>query len=436
MATEKILPILNGLNTQSYDARFNCINFIAKIFNNILKHPGQGKYCNLNYDKIVSKLQECPQSIKLLLLSGFTKDENESTIRLINSTKLETRIKNIENILQQLNKYTTKLIDENAQQTFNKKFTCLILHWYKTITNNQIILFDSNISNLICKYLYLSRTFTSNTTVQPIHPMKEYYEVFTSLIINKILQISAWDPSKQIGGTLRIICYGDIIFQPHCGIDLSACGYKGGTFQQQGESFDGIGKQSRNANNGGGGGGNALGIYIGGGGGSYGSKGENGKIYGNEYKHNYGFTGEIYGNKDINILRMGSGGGGGGGMDGRGGDGGGGLYIKCYGKIIFKNNSFIKVNGRKSYNDGGSGLGWGGGPSGAGSGSGGSVYIECDGIKMDKLSYIYAIGGIEDNKSYGGNGGDGRIKIVTCKNKSKIIYSNIKPCPYVKFVDE
>eukprot|EP01084_Bolivina_argentea_P260175 439274_1 len=220
------------------------------------------------------------------------------------------------------------------------------------------------------------------------------------------LTVSEWNIDRKYGGVLLIFCE-NIILENGAGITLNGKGYKGGKRGHSGHSYKGTSKKTTKANFGGGG------YSDCGGGGGYGSKGKDGLKYVDR-------GGNIYGNEQLSILHLGSGGGG--DTFDNGGSGGGALKIHCLGDLILKEDAFISCNGGKSGLDGGCG-------------SGGSIHIIVNGkenIKMSELSSITAQGGGNVYCS-GGNGGIGRIRIEFMSNKDTEYNTdwNISPDPFV-----
>eukprot|EP01084_Bolivina_argentea_P281068 480841_1 len=225
------------------------------------------------------------------------------------------------------------------------------------------------------------------------------YYLFNSILIkqNGKLTINEWNPVIKQGGTLHIICTGNIILEPNSSIDLNGVGYHGGKGSNMtGESYNAQSIQGSNANIGGGGGGKGRC----GGGGGYGTCGKNGdnlhddgpkpqasdlsiyagKMYEISGSAAMGKGGKTYGNKKLSILHLGSGGGS--VITHNGGCGGGALRIVCFGKIILKKRASIACNGLE-------GVG-----NKSGCGSGGSIYIVMntyENIEMGMNSVIKAI---------------------------------------------
>eukprot|EP01084_Bolivina_argentea_P260176 439275_1 len=223
---------------------------------------------------------------------------------------------------------------------------------------------------------------------------------------NGILTVDEWNIERKNGGILVVFCE-NIILEKGATIDLKAKGYKGGKQGYSGHSYKGTSKRTREANFGGGGG-----EY--GGGGGYGSRAKDGW-------HNYNSGGRMYGDKQLSILHLGSGGGG--EYYNIGGSGGGALKIQCLSNIIMKEDTSISCNG-------GDGSG-----RDSGGGSGGSIHIIVKSkynIQMNESSSITAQGG--KNTSVISGGGIGRIRIEymssnDSKNNCKKL--NIRPQPFV-----
>jgi hypothetical protein len=243
-----------------------------------------------------------------------------------------------------------------------------------------------------------------------INGIKNYKSIYVAP--GATLTVSPWD--GLTGGEILIKCQGSVIIEGS--IEANAKGFKGGcgstdswpcALGMQGGSYTG-GQSYSNGNNYGGGGGiirygypvygNYHGPapydYAGGAGGSYGTSGQNG--YGTIYRNTqYSYAGSVYGDQFLSSFYKGSGGGAG-CYQSPGGNGGGAI------KIIA---SQININGSISSRGGN-------GASGSGGGSGGAVWIIGDNININGV--ITAIGGCGSSYSsiyYGGNGGDGRIRI-------------------------
>eukprot|EP01084_Bolivina_argentea_P059203 108071_1 len=225
--------------------------------------------------------------------------------------------------------------------------------------------------------------------------------------------------SISYGGKLFIKCKGNIIIEKGATIQVDSCGYKSGTYYTSGESCSGLGRRNQIAPNMGGGGAGLDMNGGGGGGGGYGTKGGIGYKGDNIDKDKVGLGGEIYGDKYLSTLHLGSGGGS--GECNVGGDGGGSIFIECE-KLIHYGS--ITANG-------------GGAMIGAGAGSGGSIHLVIhDTITMNKESLIQTKGGYGGKWGTYGNGGQGRIRIDINKDFHKQIDDIIKlkrihPRPFV-----
>eukprot|EP00485_Elphidium_margaritaceum_P022836 CAMPEP_0202711290 /NCGR_PEP_ID=MMETSP1385-20130828/23125_1 /ASSEMBLY_ACC=CAM_ASM_000861 /TAXON_ID=933848 /ORGANISM="Elphidium margaritaceum" /LENGTH=291 /DNA_ID=CAMNT_0049370997 /DNA_START=34 /DNA_END=909 /DNA_ORIENTATION=- len=205
------------------------------------------------------------------------------------------------------------------------------------------------------------------------------------------LTCAEFDRDQMKGGKLRIQCLADFEIDENGGIDVTALGYEAGTGAgcTGGSYVDGP-KQQNNANHGGGGGGHS---------GGYGTAADG--VHG----------GQIYGDKFLSVLHLGSGGGC--NKNGHiGGAGGGAIYIETYRMV---NNGCITA-------DGGSG-------NCCGSGSGGSIHVVCSQFVMqDENAYLSAVGGNSRNDTPG----VGRIRIE-CKNNidNETLARIIKPHPFI-----
>ena len=265
---------------------------------------------------------------------------------------------------------------------------------------------------------YKNIIIPSNTT----HKLSSDTQHYLGNIIlnnNAILSISAaWDGYQ--GGKLLIHC-DNLILHKNATITVSGLGYRGGDRYEQGESYNGIGIKSKHSNRGGGGGGYGVctnGHHNPAANGGYGTKGWCWKT---ESGHNTSFGGKVYGDKELSVLYLGSGGGG--AWGGKGGNGGGAIMIECEGIIRMKEGSSIIANGeigaRSPYlrQDGGNG-------------SGGSIWIKCDKLKMDKKDvWIKAMSG--NDVEYG----LGRIR-VDLNETNAHFYQHFVPKPYLTSRDD
>eukprot|EP01084_Bolivina_argentea_P142877 250968_1 len=281
----------------------------------------------------------------------------------------------------------------------------------------------------------------ANQTLK-LNDLKQKIFEYNSIIIRKnaTLTLNRYNPNTKNGGTLSILCKGNLYMESGAKITMSGRGYHGGHHGRNGASYI----QKTNAKKmdlktrkpfiGGGGAGqisiatengaeNSMGA-----GGGYGSKG----INGTGALHGYG--GLIYGNNTLSVLHLGSGGGSGYYFDEmsntlrshKGGSGGGAIKIKCLGNIIMENKSKILCNGNK------------GKGSMSGGGSGGSIHLICknkSNLQLDNDACIEAIGGVNGSGGDNGNGGNGRIRIQyigsDVENNINMDYDNIKPQPYI-----
>ena len=213
-----------------------------------------------------------------------------------------------------------------------------------------------------------------------------------------ILTVDAWNDETNKGGTLKIHCKQLILDSGSC-IDLTGRGYSGGKLGgYQGCSYkNNVSNkpiQSNFANYGGGGGGTGdNGPFSCGGGGGYATQGFNfGSVKG----------GDIYGNKQLFTVYLGSGGGGGGKnvIGYAGTNGGGAIVIECEQSIVISRNSCIIANGANNMKN----------YFACGCGSGGSIYLKAP--KIINNGKIEAVGGknIHSHDRFG-NGGNGRIRV-------------------------
>jgi RHS repeat-associated protein len=198
-------------------------------------------------------------------------------------------------------------------------------------------------------------------------------------------------------------------------IDVSGRGYRGGAvsastqYGYQGESYQGAGAQSNQANDGGGGAGNTENIpngsyyATGGGGGGYAANGGDGTVRFDPGLPGAGGT--AYGNADLSQLFLGAGGGAGGAYSSapRGGNGGGIIYIQANSIQV---DGAIHTDGQNSptTSDGG-----------AGGGAGGSIFLSAATLAIGS-GQVTALGGqggasTHSRRGDGGNGSEGRVRL-------------------------
>eukprot|EP01084_Bolivina_argentea_P054431 99819_1 len=255
---------------------------------------------------------------------------------------------------------------------------------------------------------------SQNKTIILDHLNQEYKYEFTNVVIKSggTLTVHAWNPCSNKGGKLLITAMISFVIEKGGMINLDAIGYEGGKSCQTGESYMSP-QRSQGEHNIGGGGGGGYTCY----GGGYGTPGNTNSYHGRRYDNG----GIVYGNKELSVLHLGSGGG------DSGGNGGGALKIEC---VKFKNNGMISCNGGNvDY-------------YASGCGSGGSIMIVCEEFIMDSDDtincYIRACGGkntgIGNRTEHGGEGGDGRIRIKSSNNlwiKQCVESEQIMPQPYI-----
>jgi len=263
---------------------------------------------------------------------------------------------------------------------------------------------------------YTSNDFnntTSNVTI--IVNIPEY----TSVNISGSVSPDQWNGFT--GGVTIFKCNGTTDIDGN--INATGRGFRGGLGEtdrfgtgDQGESYEGIGVESRSANEGGGGGGgdpNDSNTEGGGGGGGYGSSGNDGVI--DNFPGDEGSGGNTYGTSDLSRIHLGSGGGGGSmddDSDGSGRDrgsngGNGGGIVFVISKNITGSGSIISngQDGEDVLNDSSEEPGAGGG------GSGGSIKIKTD--SMGVLTQVSGgAGGDNPHGELGGDGGSGRTHIM------------------------
>jgi hypothetical protein len=286
----------------------------------------------------------------------------------------------------------------------------------------------------------LKRNEVISNTISLVSGDHYYYSL--TVASTGILTCNKWD---GISGGKMLIKARKLVIQEGGSIILRGTGYRGGKITQkgqypdesyQGESYHGEGLLLKSPNHGGGGGGCTSSEYgsIGGAGGGYGTPGDNSKpnTYGSGNRPG-GVGGSIYGKEDLTEIYMGSGGGGGtlySHYSGTpiGGAGGGILVIEVE---VFENYGTICVDGE----NGGDGTAVY--SSGGGGGSGGSILI-CTGgfINKGKITAEGGKGGkcnlgsCAGIASEGGNGGMGRIRIITKITTSDL--GSISPTPFIK----
>eukprot|EP01084_Bolivina_argentea_P186209 321010_1 len=261
---------------------------------------------------------------------------------------------------------------------------------------------------------------------------KSYYQ-FTSILIKEgaTLTVLPWDKGTECGGILNIVCFGDVIIERNAKIDLNGKGYPGGKGYGHGYSYKGKPADCCWTITGGG----TAGVCLCSGGGGYGGCGCNfcdGLLW-TLFCCGIccGCGGCKYGNKELTVLHLGSGGGAGYNGSSKGGDGGGSMILQCFGSLILKENSSITTNGTNGEGNVGGG------------GSGGSIHIiinDPSNIQMTPSSSICSKGGNGGkNGGFGGfDGGVGRIRIQCLGMNKKMAKKqinnkkyNIIPEPYI-----
>ena len=141
----------------------------------------------------------------------------------------------------------------------------------------------------------------------------------------------------------------------------------------------------------------------------------------------YGEGGKVYGDKELSILHLGSGGGS--IMKAKGGNGGGAIRIKCLGNFILNGKAKITANGEAG--DG----------AVSGCGSGGSIHIivgKKENLQINDVDRCEIRAKGEKNYSPGGSGdgGYGRIRVecvndVMGKSYFKKMEACFEPKPYI-----
>lgn len=348
---------------------------------------------------------------------------------------------NTSNLETKIQKYQATL--SNFPKEFSHKLKKVIseMHSVKPYSNEQ---FNEMIRSSF-KPTQSITSFSKDITISsPAKLETDILHRFDNVVIDNggTLTVDPWNGFK--GGRLLLICHS-LTIRAKGLLDVSGLGYRGGlpcnnTSPNQalsGESYTGKGGASRDSNSGGGGGGFQDGTFggTGGGGGGYGTPGQDSdpNTEGNG-KRDGGKGGRIYGDEDMSVIYMGSGGGAGapycnGDGKGKGGSGGGVIVILAK---EFHNEGRVLANGANGEDAVSASYG-----SGGGGGSGGSIFISA--MTVDNRGTISVLGGKggdwgKSNSfpgigSNGGNGGNGRIKITKdfIKGKKLNIYGlNIK----------
>lgn len=263
-------------------------------------------------------------------------------------------------------------------------------------------------AGIITLELPLVNTYTDSGADQAqVRVLKQYSSI--TIQSGKTYTAKAWD--GNVGGILAFIASGTVTITGS--LNLSACGFRGGAAKTNGgtatsgEGRLGIGSTSQAANNeGGGGGGNCPGTASEGdpgGGGGHATAGSNGVA---PYDANGQGAG---GNTGIDVAALTTaqfGGGGGGGVNDNIGGASAGANGGGFCLIITPN--FVTTG---SINCNGALATTGVERAQGGSGAGGSVLIKSQ-VATLGTNLITAIGG--SGNTYGGNGGDGRIRIEAC----------------------
>jgi len=203
------------------------------------------------------------------------------------------------------------------------------------------------------------------------------------------LTVNPYDRHSQSGGTLILRALKSVVVEYGGQINLFGKGYRGGRDYS-----------------------------VFGGGGGYGTRGES-----NTALRRLQNGGDVYGDETLSVLHLGSGGGGGFGQV-PGGNGGGAIKIEC---VRLRVDGEIKCNGGHciQYTSGG--------------GSGGSIFLRCHRFEMSQSGSIQACGGKnrwkKEERQRGGEGGDGRIRILTNDDTANIQRlarrGQIVPKPYI-----
>ena len=289
------------------------------------------------------------------------------------------------------------------------------------------------------QFVFVAGVSGSTLTVEP--PLDDAYSGSSVVLVQRVphyttLSVAAGvtltaDAWAGAGGAVLVVRATDTLTVAGT-ITTSSLGFRGGsgiagccsTYPTQGESTTGTGSYSASANLGGGGtytmtadGGES------GGGGAYGTDGDDGTHYTGSVLGNGGGS---YGVAALTSWFLGSGGGGGspdtesdgrgsGNVTGDGGDGGG--LVALYAGTTLSVSGSVLASG----SDGEDGVSDGGEVGGGGAGAGGTVLLAAPTVAISGT--VAATGGTGGSSAwhdgspygsaYGGDGGDGRIRIET-----------------------
>ena len=115
-------------------------NLLLRICNNIIEHPNNPKFKNLNYIKINKKFSKCKSCVDILICAGFYKSDNGERL-LFNNHKLH-KLKEMKELI--LSSITANA--QNAAKPFGQNALNIRMH------QNQD---EKQIINKVCNYIIL-----------------------------------------------------------------------------------------------------------------------------------------------------------------------------------------------------------------------------------------------------------------------------------------
>ncbi|MFW0862569.1 MAG: DUF2341 domain-containing protein [Candidatus Komeilibacteria bacterium] len=277
---------------------------------------------------------------------------------------------------------------------------------------------------------YYSGTF-NNTAAESAQMIRIPQYTSVSVESGGSITATTWDGYK--GGIVIFRSTGEVEIKSGGSIDVEGDGYRGGRNNgtdgysdpscdgECGEGYTGRGVQGFYSGavpvtkDGGGT------TYVNGSGGSYRTSGQAAQVYDASKPS---LPGELYGDNPINKIYPGSGGGGGHCNGGKphGGSGGGMVYIEA---DSIKIDGAINADGQDAFfyaNDDGL---WG-----AGGGSGGAILLRASLLDVESNSLSVAGGASADGSNhYGGDGGEGRIRLDAHRLKGSVDVNAYKGDP-------